>query len=234
VRRFGIVLAAAGIALVAAAAPAWAHVKVSPDSAPKGSDAVLSFAVANEKDPQTTTKVVVQFPHDHPIAEALVEAIPGWTAEATQFKVKTPIQTDNGPVTSAVKEVTWTATGSGIAVDHFQEFKVSVGLPSDADSLSFPTIQTYNDGSTVQWVQVTTPGGPEPDLPAPVLTLGPADSAGATTPTTTAGDGTATAATVKQSDVDNAKTIAIIAVVVGLLGLLVGAGGLVMSRRKTA
>ena len=113
VRRFAIVLATAALALVAAAAPAWAHVKVEPESAPKGSDAVLAFVVPNEKDPQTTTKVVVQFPTDHPIAEALVEPIAGWTAEATQFTVTTPIQTDNGPVTSAVKDVTWTATRQG-------------------------------------------------------------------------------------------------------------------------
>ncbi len=225
-RRFAIVLATAALALVAAAAPAGAHVKVEPESAPKGSDAVLAFVVPNEKDPQTTTKVVVQFPTDHPIAEALVEPIAGWTAKATQFTVTTPIQTDNGPVTSAVKDVTWTATGKGIAVDDFQEFRVSVGLPDDADSLSFPTTQSYSDGSTVNWVQVTPAGGPEPDNPVPVLTLTSAADTGAATPAPTS--------TVKKSDVDNAKTIAIIAIVVGALGLLLGIGGLARGRRKTA
>ena len=225
-RRFAIVLATAALALVAAAAPAGAHVKVDPESAPKGSDAVLAFVVPNEKDPQTTTKVVVQFPTDHPIAEALVEPIAGWTAKATQFTVTTPIQTDNGPVTSAVKDVTWTATGKGIAVDDFQEFRVSVGLPDDADSLSFPTTQSYSDGSTVNWVQVTPAGGPEPDNPVPVLTLTSAADTGAATPAPTS--------TVKKSDVDNAKTIAIIAIVVGALGLLLGIGGLARGRRKTA
>jgi periplasmic copper chaperone A len=224
VRRIAIVLAAAGVALVAVAAPAWAHVKIEPGSATKGSDAVLAFVVPNEKDPQTTTKVVVQFPTDHPIADALVEPIPGWTAEKTQFTVKTQIQTDAGPVTSAIKDVTWTATGKGIPVENFQEFRVSVGLPSDADSLSFPTTQTYSDGSTVQWVQVTPAGGPDPDNPVPVLTL----TSGTTTPTTAA------TGTVKQSDVDNAKTIAIIGIVVGALGLLAGIGGLAMSRRRAA
>jgi uncharacterized protein YcnI len=227
VRRFAIVLAAAGLALAVTAAPAWAHVKIEPESAPKGSDAVLAFVVPNEKDPATTTKVVVQFPADHPIAEALVEAIPGWTAEATQFKVTTPIQTDAGPVTSAVKNVTWTATGKGIAVDHFQEFRVSVGLPDDAASLAFPTTQTYSDGSTVDWVQVAPAGGPEPDNPQPVLTLtAGASSGGTTTP--------AAPSTVKKSDVDSAKTIAIIAVIAGALGLVTGAGGLAMGRRRKA
>ena len=173
----------------------------------------------------------MQFPTDHPIAEALAEPIPGWTAETAQFKVTTPIQTDNGPVTSAVKSVTWTATGKGIPVEHFQEFRVSVGLPDDADSLAFPTTQTYSDGSTVGWTQVTPPGGPEPDNPEPVLTLTAADAGGSTTPTTA---GTTASSTVSKSDVDSAKTIAIVAIVVGAIGLIVGGIALVVSRRKQA
>jgi periplasmic copper chaperone A len=236
VRRIAIVFAAAGIALVAAAAPAWAHVKVEPESAPKGSDAVLAFVVPNEKDDATTNKVVVQFPTDHPIAEAQTEAIPGWTAEVATSKVTTPISTDNGEVNVAVKSVTWTATGAGIAAENFQEFRISVGLPGDADSLTFPTTQTYSDGSTVNWVQVTPPGGPEPDDPAPVLTLTAGEpDGGDTTPTTAAPTGnTAAASDVKKSDVDNAKTIAIIGIVVGALGLVAGIGGLALSRRKSA
>src|SRR5439155_26446081 len=106
----------------------------------------------------------------------------------------------------------------GIAVENFQEFRVSVGLPSDADSLSFPTTQTYSDGSTVQWVQVSPAGGPEADNPVPVLTLTNAESDhGSATPATPAAT-----STVKKSDVDNAKTIAIIGIVVGALGLLAG------------
>ncbi|MDQ1461373.1 MAG: hypothetical protein QOI08_2857, partial [Actinomycetota bacterium] len=216
--------------LVAAAAPAWAHVKVEPESAVKGSDAVLAFVVPNEKTNATTNKVVVQFPTDHPIADALTEPIPGWTAEVTTAPVKTPIKTDAGTVNDAVKSVTWTAAGPGIGVGNFQEFRVSVGLPADADSLTFPTTQTYTDGETVNWVQVTPPGGPEPDSPAPVLTLTNAAATADTTPTT---GGTA-ASNVKKSDVDNAKTIAIIGIVVGALGLLAGIGGLTMARRKAS
>lgn len=228
-RRFAIVMGAAGLGLVAAAGPAWAHVTVEPSTATKGSDAVLAFVMPNEKEGATTTKVVVQFPTDHPIAEALVEAIPGWTAAATQFKVTTPIQTDAGPVDRAIKDVTWTATGKGIEAEQFQEFRVSVGLPDDADSLAFPTVQTYSDGSTVNWVQVAPAGGPEPDNPEPVLTLTAAAANGGSTPAAPA----ATSA-VKKSDVDNAKTLAIVGVVVGTLGLLAGAGGLARGRRKAA
>jgi len=233
VRRFAIVLAAAGIALVAAAAPAWAHVKVEPDSAPQGSDAVLAFVVPNEMDNATTTKVVVQFPTDHPIAEALVEPIAGWAATATSFHVTKPIVTDDGSVNDAVKNVTWTATGAGIAVGAFQEFRVSVGLPTDGDSLAFPTIQTYSNGQSVNWVQVSPKGGPEADTPEPVLTLTAGDAAASTTPATTGSASPATGtSTVKKSDVDTAKTIAIIGIIVGALGLVFGAAGLAMGRRR--
>ncbi len=233
VRRFAIVLAAAAIGLVAVAAPAWAHVEVSPDSATKGSDAVLAFVVPNEKD-IATTKVMVQFPTDHPIAEALVTAMPGWKAAVAESNVKTPIQTDAGPVNTAVKSVTWTATdGKGIAVGDFAEFKVSVGLPDDADSLSFPTLQTYSDGSEVDWVQVAPAGGPEPDNPEPVLTLTAGETGGntATTPTTAGTAAPTATSSVKKSDVDNAKTIAVIGIIVGALGLLAGVAGLALGRR---
>jgi uncharacterized protein YcnI len=230
VRRFAIVLAAAGIALVAAAAPAWAHVKVEPATATKGSDAVLGFVVANEMENATTTKIVVQFPHDHPIAEALTEAMPGWRSQASQFKVTTPIKTDAGDVTEAVDKVTWTAdAGKGIAVGQFAEFRVSVGLPDDADSLAFPTLQTYSNGQTVSWTQVSVPNGPEPDSPEPVLTL----TEGGTATTATTAPAATTASSVKKSDVDSAKTIAIIGIVVGALGLVFGAAGLALGRRRS-
>lgn len=227
-RRIAIVLGAAALALVAAAAPAWAHVTVDPGSAPKGSDAVLAFVVPNEKDPQTTTKVVVQFPHDHPIPEALVQTVPGWTGKASEFTLTKPIETSDGTFNHAVDKVTWTATGTGIPVGGFQNFTVSVTLPDSADSLTFPTVQTYSDGSTVNWIQVTPPGGPEPDNPAPELTLTAGD-AGTTTPTTAA---PTTTGAVSKSDVDSAKTLGTVAIVIGGIALLVGIGALVSSRRK--
>jgi uncharacterized protein YcnI len=232
VRRLTVFVSVIVVALVALAGTAWAHVTIEPPSAPKGSDAVLTFVVPNEKDNATTVKVTVQFPTDHPIADALVQSMPGWNSDVTTFHVSTPIQTDEGEVNTAVKSVTWTATdGKGVTQDHFGEFAVSVGLP-DAESLTFPTVQTYSDGSTVNWVQQTVPGGPEPDNPAPVLTLTASDE-GSTTATTTPSGGSASN-TATQNDVDNAKTIAIIGVIVGALGLIAGVVAIVLSRRRTA
>jgi uncharacterized protein YcnI len=230
VRRIGTVIVIALVAVLTAAAPAWAHVTLDPNTAVKGSDAVLHFVVPNEMDNATTVKLQVQFPHDHPIAEALTEPVAGWTATVVMFHTTQPVQTDSGPVNDAVDTVTWTATGTGIAVGDFQTFSVSVGLPDDVDSLSFPAVQTYSNKQTVSWIEQTPPGGQEPDHPAPVLTLTSGEG-GSTTPTSTP---TASVTTAKKSDVDNAKTIGIIALIVAILALIFGILGWVLGRRKPA
>ena len=84
----------------------------------------------------------------------------------------------------------------------------------------------------MNWVQVSPPGGPEADTPEPVLTLTAGEADASTTPTTVAG--TAAADTVSQNDVDNAKTIAIIAIIVAAIGLIVGVGGVLLGRRRSA
>ena len=244
VRRIATVVGVTAFVVVVLASPAWAHVTVSPPSAPRGSDAVLAFTVPNEQDTATTTKVLVQFPQDHPIADALVEPIAGWTASVAMLHVSTPIQTDSGSVNDAVKSVTWTATNGGIPVGDFQQFKVSIGLPDVIAGLVFPSVQTYTclpgktcnaADLTVNWTDQTPPGGPEPDHPAPVLTLTPTADSSSTTPTTVGTSGTASAiptGAAKKSDVDTAKTVAVVAVIVGGLGLLVGIGGVALGRRR--
>jgi uncharacterized protein YcnI len=242
VRRIGTVCALTAFLVVVIASPAWAHVTISPSTATKGSDAVLAFTVPNEQATATTTKLAVQFPHDHPIADALAEPVAGWSADVKMFHTETAIKTDTGSVNDAVDTVTWTASGAGIPVGDFQQFKVSVGLP-DAASLTFPAIQTYTclpgqtckpADLTVRWIQLAVPNGPEPDHPAPVLTLTAAPDTGSSTPTT-ASKGTASAlpaGAAKKSDVDTAKTVAVVAVIVGGLGLLVGIGGIAIGRRR--
>jgi hypothetical protein len=171
----------------------------------------------------------VHFPHTSPIADALVQPIPGWTATVATFTSTTPISTDSGNVNEAVDTVTWTAAaGGGTPPGDFQQFSVSVGLPGDADTLAFPTDQIYSDNTVTQWNQATPPGGPEPDHPRPELTLTAAE--GSTTPTTTASG--ATTSTVKQSDVDSAKTLGIIGLIMGIAALVVAIVAIVLSRKK--
>src|ERR1700754_4441034 len=93
------------------AAPAWAHVSVSPTEATAGSETTLTFQVPNEKEDANTTKIEISFPQDHPIADAQVEAVAGWKVDVATTQLKTPITTDEGEsLTEGVSTITWTAT----------------------------------------------------------------------------------------------------------------------------
>jgi uncharacterized protein YcnI len=224
IRRLGAALLTIA-AVIAIASPAWAHVTIQPSQAPKGSDAVLAFTVPNEMDNADTTEVQIAFPTDHPIADVAVEPVAGWTDTVQMTKVQTPIKTDSGSTTDAVQSVTW--TGGAIKPGQFQQFKVSVGLPDDADSLEFKALQTYSNGQVVRWIEDTPKGGPEPENPAPVLTL-------------TSGTGNAqpasasTSSTSSSSSDSTARTLGIIGIVVGAVGVVVAGLAMATSRRRAS
>jgi uncharacterized protein YcnI len=177
-KRFCLLIAAALAALLALAGPAFAHVTVAAPGAAPGGYAVATFRVPTESDTASTTKLVVQVP---PMASVSVQPVPGWTAVTKVSKLATPLQSDDGAVTSAVSQITWTAApGSGIKPGQFQQFPVSVGPLPKSSSVSFPTIQYYSDGTVVRWIEHAAPGSKtEPDHPAPTLTLTAADPAAA-------------------------------------------------------
>jgi uncharacterized protein len=228
---FRQIVAAAGIALVglvALAAPASAHVTVNPDEAPKGGFTKLAFRVPTERDDASTTKVEVAFP-EQPIPFVSVRPHPGWTVEVERGEPTAPTTTaaDGDEEAGPVSTITWTADSDadGIAPGQFDEFEVSVGpLPTDVDQLVFKTLQTYDDGEVVSWIETPTPGGPEPARPAPTLTLVAAPVEG--------DGGEAAAAGPSQDDVDSARTIAVVGVVLGLVGIAVGAVALVVARSR--
>jgi uncharacterized protein YcnI len=155
----GAVLAAAMIvAAVLAAAPAWAHVKVSADHTWRGGVAILTFEVPNESETGSpTTQLSVALPN---VTSAHTEVMSGWTA-----------QLDHDIAAGVFRSVTWTASPSvGIPADQFALFRIEVTLPN-SDTASFPATQTYADGKVVRWDQPPLPGGGEPEHPAPMLKL---------------------------------------------------------------
>jgi uncharacterized protein YcnI len=76
------------------------------------SDASVIFRVPNEEDSATVTKLAVQLPTDHPLLGVLVRPHPDWTTTVKQVKLNPPVSTDDGPVTEAVSEITWTASAA--------------------------------------------------------------------------------------------------------------------------
>lgn len=149
------VLAFAGLA---AAAPAGAHVHVDSADATPGATSVVTFRVPGESDTGAlTTQLSVALPN---VASARSEVLPGWTARL-----------DRDTAAGTVRSVTWTAApGTGISPDQFALFRLSVTLPKQ-EAVSFPTTQTYSDGTVVRWDEPPRPDGSEPEHPAPVLTM---------------------------------------------------------------
>jgi periplasmic copper chaperone A len=182
--------AGVGIAAVAAvlllAVPALAHITVTPDSAPAGSATVLTFHVPNEEAHADTTGVDMQIPTSHPIAQLLVQPVPGWKISVRTVTLAKPIVTDDGQFTQAVSEVIW--SGGQIPPGQFQDFTVSADpLPQGLSQMVFKAIQTYSNGDVVRWIDLAQPGQPEPDHPAPVLTLTTASSHAKTIAATSGG-----------------------------------------------
>ncbi len=165
-------------AIFALAGPAGAHVTVSaPQATRGGSDQLITFRVPVEKDVATTGLTVV-IPAQTPIASVDVDPMPGWTHVEKTAKLAKPIKTDDGEITSAVAQITWTAaTGQGLKPGEFGSFTILAGQLPDAASIAFKAVQTYADGSVVRWIETAAPGSTtEPEHPAPVLTLAAASS----------------------------------------------------------
>ncbi|MEW2166931.1 YcnI family protein [Streptomyces sp. NPDC007084] len=237
-RRTGTVAALTMAGVLAAAGAAFAHVTVHPESYAKGAtDGVLSFRVPNEEDTASTTKVQVFLPTDHPVLGVLVTPQAGWTAKVTTTKLKTPVKTDDGTITDAVSEITW--TGGRIRHGEFQDFDVAFGqLPDDTGRLTFKTLQTYSDGNVVRWIEEAKDGADEPENPAPVLTLtakgagaAGSDAGSANTSTSSSSeDAKESTASDKASD-STARSLGIAGLVVGVLGLL--AAGFAIARGRS-
>ena len=216
---------AAGVAVVVlTAVPAAAHVTVSsPDAAP-GGFGKLVVRVPNESDTASTTKLQVHLPADTPFAFVSTKPHTGWTVETTERKLAKPITAEGFTLSKVVATVTWTAsdTSAGIGPGQFDEFELSLGaFPSDVDTLSFPTTQTYSDGTVVVWDQASVEGQAEPEHPVPTLELASATQAAGAT----------------ESDTDSSDSTRWTAVVVAAVGLVLAglfAFGVLGRRRPPA
>ncbi|MFD7792320.1 YcnI family protein [Streptomyces sp. NPDC059759] len=233
---------AASAVLVLSAAPAFAHVSVSPDgAAAKGGYAVVNFKVPNERDDASTTKLEVNLPTDHPLASVMPQPVQGWNVQVTKSKLDKPVSLHGEKIDEAVTKVTWTADGKGIQPGFFQKFPLSVGaLPEDTDQLVFKAIQTYDNKEVVRWIEPQKEGAEEPENPAPVLALSAATedhhgSAGAKDASDTgksdgAAKGTDQAAASSDSSDTTARVLGVVGIVVGALGV---AYGVFANRRRT-
>jgi uncharacterized protein YcnI len=219
-RRAAAGLVVAAGVVVAMAAPASAHVTISPDEATPGETAHVVFRVPNESDDAVTTQLEVHFPEETPIPSVRTTRVPGWSETVERTTLDQPIEGQHGEqITEAVSVVTWTADSedTGIQPGQYLDFPVAIGPLPEAAELFFRTLQTYSDGTVSRWIEEPT-NGTEPENPAPSLRL----AAGAS------GDGEASPDAappeVSSSDDDSGGA----AIWLALAGLLAGLGGLAL------
>lgn len=233
-RAFGAALVAG--ALFVAPATAGAHVTVHPNALPAQGYTVIDVNVPNEEASASTTKIQVQLPPGF----AAVSTVPvtGWKATTTTSRLATPIKTDDGEIDTQVDTITWTADkGAGLPPETLGQFPVSVQIPGKAgDTLTFKTVQTYSDGKVSRWI-----GAPDAQEPAPQVSVIAADAAVADYPAGAPGtaahshdaadeDHAAGASDAEESHDDD--TLAVVALIVGGLGLLAGIAAFVVARRR--
>lgn len=236
-RRTAAVAALAVLALAMGVSSASAHVAVSSPGATQGGYAVITFRVPSESATATTTAVTIQVPADTPLSSARIQPIPGWTHATTMQTLAKPVSIAGRDVTQAIDTITWTANdGVGLRSDEFQEFIISAGPLPESDQIVFKALQTYSDGTRVDWIEQAAPGTTtEPEHPAPTLALAAASAEGSDDHDSD-GDGTepSVSATASNSS-DDSSALGVSALVVAIVALL-GAGTAIVliTRRRVA
>jgi Domain of unkown function (DUF1775) len=219
--------AAAALAVAGPAGPALAHVEVSADKNRAGAtDVTLTFTGEAENPHAGIRLERVVLPQGiAPADVSLVKAPAGWRFTRT-----------GDGFTVGGRELT---TGT----DAVWSVRVA-RLPAGATRLSFKTLETYGDGEIVRWIGIQEPGQPEPDNPAPLLTLQPAGPAtapasAAAAPSATASSGPAAA---PGPEASRAAAEAAAASRVSptwwvwpaIIALLVAGAGVLLARRRTS
>jgi uncharacterized protein YcnI len=221
--RSALPLTAAVVVLIAL--PASAHVTVhGTDAVSGGDDAEIVFTVPNEES-TPTTKLEIVLPAGTPIAGVYAQSKPGWTFTVKSSKLATPIKTDDGDITTAVVDVTWTATAGGIPVGGYDDFTLAAGHLPDTGSITFKALQTYRNGDVVRWIET----GQDAEHPAPVLELAaPAEPSASPSPGVIA-----SAVPVAKASADSTgKALGAAGLGVAVLAALLALGAFVRSGRR--
>jgi periplasmic copper chaperone A len=211
------------LAAIGFAAPALAHVEVSGTDTTQGGSGVLTFRVPTESDTASTTELLITLPDNTPLVSVATQPKVGWTATVTKKNLPTPQKDEDGnTVTQYVSQVDFKAVNpqAGIPPNDFDTFSMLAGTLPKQDSITLPALQTYSDGSTVNWNETAAAGQPEPDHPAPVLTLTVTGADNAAAPTAATNTG-------------GPAWPGIVALVIAVIAVLLGLANFVLLRRKS-
>lgn len=227
--RLGAAAGAAGLLTLALAAPASAHVTVTPSDTAAGAFVVLTFSVPHGCDGSPTTGITIQVPEE--ILSVTPTRNPLYEVEKSVVQLDEPVEDAHGnSITERVGEVIYTAR-TPLPDGERDAFELSLQLPDAAgETLAFPVIQACEKGETA-WVETPAEGQDAEELerPAPSVTI-----------TEATGDEHSAAETVSTEeseadavdDSDSGNGLAITGLVVGAVGVIVGGTALVRTRKQ--
>ena len=227
----GSAIAAGAILALSMPLSASAHIGVDAASTAAGSYTVLTFALPHGCDGSATSAISIGIPES--IASVTPTVNANWIASEVEVDLATPIEDGHGnAITTRTGSVVYTANTP--MPDGLRDtFALSLQLPEDAagETLEFPVLQTCVEGET-NWNEATVEGEAEPEHPAPAIqvTAASADEHSHGAEATDADTAAATTTTAAQGG-------DVLARVLGVGGLMVGAVGIVLavtSRRSQA
>jgi hypothetical protein len=160
-RRSAAVTTGAAVVLVAFAAPAAAHVEVDAEPGRAlATDATLTLSAEAESGTAGIAGVRIQLPAGLVPADfGLLSGPAGWRLRGS----------------GQVLDV----RGPGLPVGRDLRLSMRVRQLPATRQVVLKTVQSYTDGREDSWIEVQSPGGAQPDSPAPVLRLA-APAVGAT------------------------------------------------------
>jgi uncharacterized protein YcnI len=176
-------------ALMILALPALGHVTVRSDNPEPGGFAVYTVRVPNESETGSTIRIEVQMPEG--LEASRYQPVPGWD-----------MSIENGVLL---------IEGGTIGPGQFEEFRFQARNPEQPGDISFPAVQTYDDGEVVNWS-----GAPESEAPASVVEIA----------------ATTTGGTDGQTAMGTTDTLTIAALILGAIGVILG--GVAVLRPRTA
>jgi len=204
----------AALALLAgAAAPAGAHVQVTPTEAAPGDPVKFELLVPGETDAHTT-EVALQIPKG--VLPFSFEDPPGW---------KRTLETaDDG----SVGVVRWRGR---LARDGFVRFAFLAATPEQEGELVWKAVQRYDDGAEAAWI-----GPPDSENPAAVTTVSATaarqNAGGEGAEAEAAAGGSAPADPAPAATDGDDGSGATIGIVLGAAGLLLGGAALAVALRR--
>lgn len=236
--------AAAGLATIGvvalSAAPAGAHVTVTPSTTAAGSYAVLTFSAGHGCEGSPTTEITIAMPEQ--VLQVTPTRNPLWTVEKVVDRLDEPATDAHGNrVTERVSEVVYTAQ-EPLPDGYRDTFELSLQLPdAPGETLVFPVVQTCERGET-GWVETPADGQDAEELerPAPTVTITEASAEGGHSESATdaeeasasGGESGDTGATESAAEEEDGNGLAVAGLVAGLLGALLGGLALARTARR--